>query len=137
MSVIWIAVLKNLGIPLLGAAWTFFKASDWYRRRVDRKYLKAVECCEAAVGDTWKAYYKAKKEALSEGVALSEAKQRAMRMAKALAIKIGATQGIDILKEVGEELLEEQLERAIRRAKREAMKPIPLASWFDERDGDV
>ncbi len=136
MTAIWIALLKNLGIPLLGAGFAYIKGSEWWDRRIGKKKAKALECIAAGVDLVWKTYYKEKKENLQAGTSLDFAKKNAMQMAKQTAIRFGASNGVDVLQEIGVDLLESFIEKEIRERKREGLHRIPMADWFKEKGDD-
>ena len=86
---------------VLGAIWTAFRSSEWYRRLCDQRFNKALHALEAGVEATYRTYVRAIKEARADGKLTGEEMAEARRRAREAAIEFGRTQGIDVLRELG------------------------------------
>jgi hypothetical protein len=91
---------------LLGAIWTVFRSSEWYRRAQERRYAKALQALEAGVEQTYRTYVQAIKESRADGKLTEEEASRARQRARETAIAFGRSQGIDVLRELGGEYID-------------------------------
>ena len=87
----------------LGAAWTFFKTSDWFERLRRKKLDRALEILEAAVEETYRTYVEAITLARADGKLTADERRQARALAQARAVAIGRAQGIDVLAALGRE----------------------------------
>lgn len=102
---------------VVGGAWTVFRSSEWYRRRTERRYHKAIEALEAAVEQTYRSYVRAIKASRSDGKLTPEEMRRARQLARETAIAFGRSQGVDVLRELGAEYIDLWIARLVRRLK--------------------
>lgn len=63
--------LMTVGIAALSSLWTFFKSSEWWARRREKKWSRLLLLIETAVAETYRNYIRDEKAAtgmLSESV---------------------------------------------------------------------
>lgn len=83
--------LMTVGIAALSSLWTFFKSSEWWARRREKKWSRLLLVIEAAVAETYRNYVRDEKAAtgmLSDGVR-EAARDAARRTAHNLARSAG------------------------------------------------
>jgi hypothetical protein len=103
---------------LFGAAWTFFRSTDWYRRHSALRHAEALECLEAAVEATYREYVEALKAASADGRLTPDERAQARGLARQRALAIATSRGVDLLREIGEDALDLWIARLVRKLKR-------------------
>jgi hypothetical protein len=109
-------VLTLLG-GALGAAWTFFKSSEWFAGLRRKRFGKALAALEAGVELTYRTYVQEIKAARADGKLTEAEKRRARRLARERAIAFGQTQGVDVLQALGEEYIDLWSAKLVKRLK--------------------
>ncbi len=104
----------------LGAAWAFFKGSEWFERLRRRRCAKALHVLEAAVDETYRTCVEAIKAARADGRLTPSERRRARELARQRAVALGRDQGLDILAELGREYLDLWIARIVKKLKRRA-----------------
>jgi len=107
-AVDWLTVVATI----LGFAWSFFKASDWWKEHVSTQRQKAVDAIEAAVEEVYRGYVRERKEKSATGELTSEEKNVALEMAKGLAENKATVSGVNLKKQLGTQLLNLFIARA-------------------------
>lgn len=102
---------------LLGTAWTAFRSHDWFTRRQNRRYTRALQALEAGVDDVYRTYVQAIKQASADGKLTREEAQHARKLARRRAIAFGRTTGIDVIRELGDEYIDLWIAKLVRKAK--------------------
>jgi hypothetical protein len=102
---------------VFGAAWTFFKSSDWHQRIRERRFADAVTALEAGVERTYQVYVRAIKESSEDGKLTPEERRRARELAREAAIAFGRTQGINVIREIGHDYVDLWIARIVRKLK--------------------
>lgn len=107
----------TLAASLFTAAWAFFKGQEWVRNSKDDRLRKALDALEAGVQKSYDTYVRALKEASEDGKLTVSERKRARDLAREAAIEFGATQGIDVARELGREYLDLWIERIVRKTR--------------------
>jgi len=103
----------------LGSLWALVKGSDWYNRRRNRRFRRAVLALEAGVDETYRTYVSAVKDAREDGKLTKHEQRRARELARQTAIDYGRTEGVDVLRELGESYIDMWINKLVRRMKRQ------------------
>jgi DNA-binding transcriptional ArsR family regulator len=102
---------------VLGAAWTFFRSTELYRRLQKDRFCKAVEALEAAVDLTYRTYVREIKAAREDGKLTDAEIAEARRRAREAAVEFGRTQGVDVLRELGANYIDLWIGKIVNRLK--------------------
>ena len=103
---------------LVGTAWTAFRSHDWYTRRQNRRYAKALQSLEAGIDDVYRTYVQSIKRAREDGKLTPEEALHARKLARRRAIAFGRSTGINVLRELGDEYIDLWIGKLVRKAKR-------------------
>lgn len=117
--------LSNMGIDLgvtvigsvVGGLWACFKSSEQYQRLQRRRYRKAVLALESGVERTYQTYVKAIKAGRADGRLTEDEKARARSMARAQAIALAKSDGVDLMTTIGADYVDTWIARIIGRKK--------------------
>ena len=102
---------------VLGAAWTFFRLTELYRRLQKDRFCRAVEALEAAVDLTYRTYVREIKAAREDGKLTDAEIAEARRRAREAAVEFGRTQGVDVLRELGANYIDLWIGKIVNRLK--------------------
>jgi hypothetical protein len=101
-------------LTIITLAWTFFKATDWYKKHVTEPRMEsAIDSVAAAVLDTYREYVKGAKAASDTGKLTEEQAAKAREIARDKAIELAKTKGIDLVKTVGADFIDLYIEKKI------------------------
>ena len=119
MDVNQIAV--DFGIEVVGliatSLWGAFKASAWFGRRRERRYMRCLEAIRAAVEGTYQTFVRDIKAASADGKLTKAERHEALNRARVAAIGIARSDGLDLIKTVVTEMIPMLIERFIREAR--------------------
>jgi len=101
----------------VGAVWTLFKTSDWWKEKTKGRFDKALGCVEAGVQHSYDVFVRETKLAGKDGKLTKEERAEAFKVATSAAKMFAKTQGLDLAKIIGEELYSHYVEAAVRKAK--------------------
>ena len=107
----------TLVTAILGAVWTAFRSSDWYRRVCERRYATALHALEAGVELTYRTYVQAIKGSRADGKLTDDEMRQARQQARDAAIEFGRTQGIDVVRELGGEYIDLLIAKLVKKLK--------------------
>lgn len=115
LSEIW---TSDTGIALVGTLaggfWALVKGSAWFESLRRRKYRRALELIEAAVEETYRTYVAAIKNAREDGKLTPEEQAHARALARARALSIASSEGLDLLNTLGKECIDLWIARAVK-----------------------
>ena len=102
---------------VVGGIWSLFKSTELFGRWKKRRYYRALTALEAAVEYIYRQYVASIKKDRQDGKLTDAEKRHARRLAREAAIKMGRTQGVNVLKELGEDYLDMWIAKAVKKAK--------------------
>jgi cysteine synthase len=108
----------EIALSVLGLAYLGFKSTDFVKKLMEGRRGKAIEAVGAAVVRVSQEYVDDLKKARVDGKLTPEEAKEARERAKAKAVEIGKTQGVDLLKVLGEDLIYYFIEKKVSEVKR-------------------
>ncbi len=103
---------------LLGGLWTWFKSSDWYRRRQEGKFRRALEILEAAVEETYRNYVQQLKTNSDSGKLSLAERSQARQMARERAFVLAEEEGVNLEKDLGSTKMDLWISKLVKKLKR-------------------
>lgn len=110
-------IVAEPALTTLGAAWAFFKSSEWFQQIKDRRFTAALEALEAGVQQTYEVYVRAVKESSADGKLSREERRRARELARDAAVAFGRTRGIDVITAIGHDYIDMWIEKLVHQKK--------------------
>ncbi|MCP4643292.1 MAG: hypothetical protein GY851_22785, partial [bacterium] len=99
----------------LGGIWTWFKSSEWWERRKNRRAKRAMIALEAGVETAHQTYSRAIREAREDGTLTADEERNARRLAREAATEYARREGIDVLSALGEDYVDLWIAKLTRR----------------------
>jgi len=121
---------------VLGAVWTFFKATEYAARLKDKKYSKALRFLEAGVWQTYITYVHHIKEARADGKLTDIERQDARNMAYVYAKSYAEEEGLNLVEELSKEYIPTLITHIVRKLKSKSItKPIAVVHHTEDTGG--
>lgn len=107
-------------LALFGAAYTFYKQSEWRERQAEGKYAKVLDIVDAQVQETYDYFVRGRKA--DNGGKLTDRDRGTARMrTRTQSIDLGERMGVNVVGTLGsKEILDRKIEESIVEMKRKA-----------------
>lgn len=109
--------LLSAALTIAGLLWSLLKTVDLTQRIQHQRLRRALLVLQAAVDDTYRTYVQALKAARADGRLTQEERRRARELAKARAIALARTEGINLFQELGSAYLDLWIAKTVKRLK--------------------